>query len=83
MLVRWTVTSVVLVRLSEHSVLQILILLVVSAIFQILILKARPLSEMWDREMAPLIKATVSIYLYTLLSLAYFMGENTLRVELG
>ena len=81
--VRWTVTSMVLVRLRDHSVMQILILLVISAIFQILILKARPLNELWDRGMALLIEATVSIYLYTLLSLTDFMGENTLRVELG
>jgi hypothetical protein len=33
--------------------------------------------------MAVMIEASVSIYLYALLSLTDFSGENTLRIELG
>ena len=33
--------------------------------------------------MTLLIEVTVSIYLYSMLSLTDYMGENTLRVELG
>ena len=33
--------------------------------------------------MAVMIEASISIYLYALLSLTDFMGENTLRKELG
>lgn len=82
-LARWAFTYLVLVGLRDHSVAQILILLAVSATFQMLIVSARPLTDKWDQRMTLLIEATVSIYLYSLLSLTDYMGENTLRVELG
>jgi hypothetical protein len=82
-LIRWAITSVILIFLRDHCVLQIFILLVVSFIFQILLLSAKPITKKSDQRMAVMIEASVSIYLYTLLSLTDFTGENTLRVELG
>jgi hypothetical protein len=41
------------------------------------------MTEKSDQRMAVIIEASVSIYLYTLLSLTDFTGENTLRIELG
>ena len=37
----------------------------------------------WDQRMGLMIEGSVSIYLYILLSLTDFCGENTLRIELG
>ena len=39
--------------------------------------------EKWDQRMTMMIEVSVSIYLYALLSLTDYMGENTLRTELG
>jgi hypothetical protein len=41
------------------------------------------MTEKCDQRIAVLIEASVSIYLYALLSLTDFSGENTLRIELG
>ena len=42
-----------------------------------------PMTEKWDKRISLIVEATISIYLYVLLSLTNFMGENTLREELG
>jgi Na+/melibiose symporter-like transporter len=72
-----------MVFLNHHSVAQIFVLLVVSVIFQILMIIGNPMTEKWDKRITFIIEATISIYLYVLLSLTNFMGENTLREELG
>ena len=41
------------------------------------------MTDKWDQRMAVVIEASVSIYLYALLSLTEFTGENTPRIELG
>ena len=82
-LIRWKITSVILIFLRERCVAQIFILLVISIIFQILLISANPMTEKCDQRMAVMIETSVSIYLYTLLSLTDFSGENTLRIELG
>ena len=41
------------------------------------------MDDKWDQRMTLLIEVSVSIYLYALLSLTDYMGENTLRTELG
>ena len=82
-LIRWAITILIMIFLRDHYVAQIFILLVVSAIFQILLFGSKPMIDMWDQRMAVIIEASVSIYLYTLLSLTDFTGENTLRTELG
>jgi hypothetical protein len=72
-----------MVLLNEHSVAQIFVLLVVSVIFQLFIVISNPMKDKIDRRITLIIEVTVSIYLYVLLSLTDFMGENTLREELG
>jgi hypothetical protein len=44
---------------------------------------ANPMSEKLNQIITWIIEVSVSIYLYVLLSLTDFMGENTLREELG
>lgn len=41
------------------------------------------MTDKWDQRMTLMIEVSVSIYLYALLSLTDYMGENTLRIELG
>ena len=82
-LTRWAITSLIMIFLRDHCVLQIFILLALSAIFQISLLRAKPMAENFDRWMALGIEASVSIYLYGLLSLTDFTGGNTPRIEQG
>jgi hypothetical protein len=70
-----------MIFLRDHCAAQIFVLLAISVIFQILLLSAKPMTEISDLRMAVMIEASVSIYLYTLLSLTDFTGVNTLRVE--
>ena len=72
-----------MIFLRDHYVAQIFVLLVVSVIFQILLLSAKPMTDKWDQRMAVVIEASVSIYLYALLSLTEFTGESSPRIELG
>jgi len=41
------------------------------------------MTDKWDQGMAVVIEASVSIYLYALLALTDFTGENKPRIELG
>ena len=41
------------------------------------------MTEKWDLRLIWMIEISVSIYLYVLLSLTDFMGENTVREDLG
>ena len=41
------------------------------------------MSDKWDQRMTLMIECSVSIYLYSLLTLTDYMGENLLRIELG
>ena len=80
---RWALTIGVLVFLNQHSTAQIFVLLVVSAIVQVNLAIWNPMRDKWDQRITWVIEISVSIYLYVLLLLADFMGENTLRHELG
>jgi hypothetical protein len=82
-LIRWVITSLLMIFLRDHCVAQIFFLLAISLIFQILILVSKPMTDKWDQRIAVLIEASISIYLYALLSLTDFMGENNLRKEQG
>jgi hypothetical protein len=42
-----------------------------------------PMTDKSDQRLTWIIEVSVSIYLYVLLSLSDFMGENTVREELG
>jgi hypothetical protein len=68
-LVRWALTIVVMVYLNQHSLAQIFVLLVISAVFQILMIIGKPMTDKWDHRMTWIVEISVSIYLYVLLSL--------------
>ena len=82
-MIRWAITIVVMVLLNQYSVAQIFVLLVVSVIFQIMMIIRNPMTDKWDQRITLIIEISVSIYLYVLLSLTDFMGDNTVRDELG
>ena len=78
-LMRWGITISIMLFLNQHSAAQILVLLVVSVIFQIIIVISNPMTDKRDQIMTWIIEISVSIYLYILLCLTDFMGENTVR----
>ena len=78
-LMRWGLTIAIMVFLNQHSAAQILVLLVVSVIFQIIIVISNPMKNKRDYIMTWIIEMSVSIYLYILLCLTDFMGENIVR----
>jgi hypothetical protein len=73
-LIRWALTFVVLVFLNQHSQAQIFVLLLISLIFQIIMVIGNPMTEKSDQRITWIIEVSVSIYLYVLLSLTDFMG---------
>ena len=73
-LIRWALTIAIMVYLNQHSGAQILVLLVVSVIFQIIILISNPMTDKQDQRIMWMIEISVSIYLYVLLCLTDFMG---------
>jgi hypothetical protein len=72
-----------MVFLKENCVAQILFLLLISVIFQILLAIENPMIDKFDRRLTWMIEVSVSIYLYVLLLLTDFMGENKFREEIG
>ena len=82
-MIRWALTIAVMVFLNQHSFAQIFVLLVVSAIFQIMMLIGHPMTDKWDHRITWMIEASVSLYLYVLLSLTDFSDENSFREEKG
>lgn len=82
-LIRWALTIVVLVFLNQHSFAQIFILLIVSVIFQIMMIIAHPMADGLDQRINLMIEVSVSIYLYVLLSLSDLIEQNTFREEKG
>jgi hypothetical protein len=72
-----------MVLLNPYSAAQIFVLLVVSFLFQLIMVIRNPMTDMWDQRITWMIEISISIYLYVLLSLTDFMGENTVREELG
>ena len=73
-IVRWALTVVVLVFANQHSPAQIFALLVISVIFQIMMIISPPMTDKWDQRITWMTEFGVSLYLYALLSLTDFMG---------
>jgi hypothetical protein len=82
-MIRWALTIAFMVFLNHNSVAQIFLLLAISLIVQIIMVISNPLTDKRDQLLTWMIEVSISIYLYDLLSLTDFMGENTLREELG
>jgi EamA domain-containing membrane protein RarD len=72
-----------MVFLNQYSFAQLLVFLVVSAAFQIMMIIGKPMTNIWDHRLTWMIEASISIYLYVLLTLTDFSDQNTLREEKG
>jgi hypothetical protein len=79
-LLRWTLTATILIFLSDRPAFQILFLLILSIIWQFLLLVAKP----FDRKIINIIsfynEVAVSAYLYTAFLLSDYL-ETQLREE--
>ena len=72
-----------LILLRDHPELQILLLIMLSVAFQTLLIAVRPYSNPGDQRMALFNEFAASFYLYIMMLLTDFWGENTLRDKVG
>jgi hypothetical protein len=82
-MIRWGFTIANMVFLNQHCEAQIFLQIFVSLVVQIIMIISNPMADKRDQRLTWMIEVSVSIYLYVLLSLTDFMGENTLREESG
>jgi len=82
-LVRWSFTILILVVLRDAPEWQIMLLLIVSVLFQALYFRFRPLLEGVENSISLFNEFMVSFYLYVLLSLTDFNTENGQRELCG
>ena len=83
-IVRWAATSTIIVVLRNHYEFQIGALLLISYIFQVLILVLQPIEGgPIENRLALFNELMVSSYLYLLILLSEFNHENAFREEAG
>jgi hypothetical protein len=82
-LLRWILTTFILISLRDYNGFQLVSLLSISVFFQSLNIIGKPTNQFDDNIITFLNELFVSIYLYLLIMLTDFMGENTLRDSLG
>lgn len=75
-LLRWLWTTFVLIFVRDHQEIQILSLLISSIVFQGLILVGQPMPSPIENRFSVFNEVMVSLYLYTLLNLTDFFGDN-------
>ena len=82
-MIRWTLTTIILIYLRDFDELQILFLLFLSIYSQGLQLSYQPLDDKNENIIGVFIEFMVSAYLYVLLLLTDFWGENLFRELVG
>lgn len=78
-LMRWSGTIIILVCLRATPEYQIILLLIVSVIFQCLSIRFKPLEEPIENRISLFNESMVSIYLYIMLGLTDFNSVNPSR----
>ena len=76
-------TSLLLILVRDHPELQILLLIMLSVGFQTLLIAVRPFNNPSDQRMALFNELAASVYLYIMMLLTDFWGENNLRDKVG
>jgi hypothetical protein len=76
-------TTIILITLREFNQFQIIFLMIISVAFQGLIIWGKPMLTPLENKMAFINEIFVSAYLYILLLLTDFMGENNMREAYG
>ena len=66
-LIRWTITTAILVFAKDNCAAQILILLLVSIVYQVLLISGKPFENGFTNKMSLFTELLVSVYLYLLL----------------
>lgn len=74
-LIRWTITTIILIFVKDYNEFQILLLLIVSVVYSCLLIRGRPFEEGFENKMSLFTEIIVSVYLYLLLCLTDFMGN--------
>jgi hypothetical protein len=82
-LLRWTATMLIMTLLRHNFYLQIFPLLAISTVFQAMIVGSKPMLSKLENYMLLFNEIMVSVYLYLLLCLTDFMGENDCRDFIG
>ena len=82
-LLRWLWTTAVLICVRDHNEIQILSLFLTSVLFQCLILVGQPMPSPIENWFSVFNEVMVSLYLYTLLDLTDYFGDNNHRDESG
>jgi hypothetical protein len=75
-MVRWVITCVVLITLRDYNDMQIIVLYIISVIFQLFIISGKPYDSSLENIISFINEVFVSFYLYILMLLTDFMGEN-------
>jgi hypothetical protein len=78
-LLRWTATMLIMTLLRDKFYLQIFPLLAISIVFQLMIAGSKPMLSKLENNMLLFNEIMVSVYLYMLLCLTDYMGENDSR----
>jgi hypothetical protein len=82
--VRWIVTISIMIIIRDHNGMQLVALLVISWVFQGLIICGRPWQSTLENKMTLFNEIMVSVYLYILMILTDFFAEtNPFREDCG
>ena len=73
-LVRWTLTTLILIVMKDYDEFQILSLLLISVVYSAFLIRGRPFEDSFQNKMSLFTEIVVSIYLYLLLCLTDFTG---------
>ena len=82
-LVRWTLTIIILIVLRDYFIFQIYLLLLISVFISIIMMYSQPFSEKKENHFTFFNELMTSFYLYIMLCLTDFHGKNKFRAELG
>ena len=82
-LTRWLIVNLIMVLLKDSYVAQIFSLMFISVLFQTFIILGQPMPKPSENKFALIVETSVSIYLYIMLGLTDYMGENLVRDNLG
>ena len=74
-LIRWTITTSILIFLKDHNEFQILLLLIISAVYSMLLINGKPFESIFENKMSLFTEILVSLYLYLLLCLTDFIAD--------
>lgn len=80
-LIRWTLTSIIMVLLRDYYYFQIQSLLLISIFTQIEIIVGRPMAGNYENEIALFNEAMVCVYLYLMMTLTDFNHDQHFRLE--